>query len=285
LSAVSAAEFSADIGAPELQPLHASTYPARPQPLFTWFLGLLLPVLFLALLEGAAAIELLPSRLFPPPSEIAKTILALASRGLAAHIAISSLRVALGFSIGALLAVAVGILVGVNRRAEVLLDPSFQALRAIPSLAWIPLLLLWLGIDELPKITLIAIGAFFPVYVNLVAGIQNVDRKLIEVGRVHGLSSHELIRRILLPAALPNLFTGLRTGLSLAWMFLVAAELIAATKGVGYLLSDGRESSRPDIVLAAIIILATLGKLSDGMLKRLERRFLSWRDVLGSALG
>jgi sulfonate transport system permease protein len=277
------AEFPADAGAAGMHLAPAPEFSSRPRAAYTWLLGLLLPVLFLALLEGAAAIELIPSRLFPPPSEIGKTIWALASRGLAAHIAISSLRVALGFSIGALLAVAVGVLIGVNRRAEALLDPSFQALRAIPSLAWIPLLLLWLGIDELPKITLIAIGAFFPVYVNLVAGIQNVDRKLVEVGRVHGLSSRQLVRRILLPAALPNLFTGLRSGLSLAWMFLVAAELIAATKGVGYLLSDGRESSRPDIVLAAIIILAALGKLSDSVLKRLERRYLAWRDVLASS--
>ena len=284
MTAVYGAELSEDVGAGESRLSHVATGSSQARPAFAWPLGLLLPVLFLALLEGAAALELIPSRLFPPPSEIGKTLLALASRGLAAHIGISCLRVALGFSIGALLAVAVGVLVGVNRRAEALLDPSFQALRAIPSLAWIPLLLLWLGIDELPKITLIAIGAFFPVYVNLVAGIQNVDRKLIEVGRVHGLSSRQLVRRILLPAALPNLFTGLRSGLSLAWMFLVAAELIAATRGVGYLLSDGRETSRPDIVLVAIIILATLGKLSDGILKRLEFHFLSWRDVLTPAL-
>ena len=244
--------------------------------------GALLPLTFLALLEIGDALDLIPSRLFPPPSEIAKTIWSLAGHGLFTHIAFTVLRVACGFAIGSLLAVAAGVLVGMNRRAEALLEPSFQALRAIPSLAWIPLLLLWLGIDETPKITLIAIGAFFPVYINLVAGIHGVDRKLIEVGEIHGLSKGELVRRILLPAALPNLFTGLRTGLSLAWMFLVAAELIAATKGVGYLLSDGRETGRPDIVLAAIVILGTLGKLSDSLLKYLEDRQLGWRDVLAS---
>src|SRR5450830_1830804 len=170
-----------------------------------WPWGALLPVAFLGALEIGSFFELIPSRLLPPPSEIAQTLYALAKRDLFAHIAISVARVAAGFSIGALLAIA--------------------------SLAWIPLLLLWMGIDETPKIALIAIGAFFPVYVNLVAGIHNVDRKLIEVGEIHGLPPRDLIRRILLPAALPNLFTGLRTGLSLAWMFLVAAELIAATKG------------------------------------------------------
>ncbi|MFJ9450426.1 ABC transporter permease [Herbaspirillum sp. NPDC101397] len=253
-----------------------------PKKPINWPWGALLPVFFLGALEIGSALDLIPSRLLPPPSEIAQTIYALAKRDLFAHIAVSVARVAAGFSIGALLAVAFGVLVGMHRRAESLLEPSFQALRAIPSLAWIPLLLLWLGIDETPKIVLIAIGAFFPVYINLVAGIHNVDRKLLEVGEIHGLSSRDLIRRILLPAALPNLFTGLRTGLSLSWMFLVAAELIAATKGVGYLLSDGRESSRPDIVLAAIIILATLGKLSDSLLKHIETRKLRWRDVLAS---
>lgn len=250
-----------------------------------WPWGALLPLAFLSLLELGSALGLIPARLLPPPSAIAETIYTLAQRDLFSHIAVSTARVAAGFAIGSALAIVFGTLVGMHRRAESLLEPSFQALRAIPSLAWIPLLLLWLGIDETPKIVLIAIGAFFPVYINLVAGIHNVDRKLIEVAKVHGLSSFELIHRILLPAALPNLFTGLRTGLSLAWMFLVAAELIAATKGVGYLLSDGRESSRPDIVLAAIIILAALGKLSDSILKHIETRKLAWRDVLASRVG
>ena len=126
-----------------------------------------------------------------------------------------------------------------------MLDPTLQGLRAIPSLAWVPLLLLWLGIDEAPKITLIALGAFFPVYLNLVAGVRNVDRKLVELGESIGLTPAAMVRRIFLPAALPSLFTGLRAGLGLSWMFLVAAELIAATSGLGYLLTDGRETGRP----------------------------------------
>jgi sulfonate transport system permease protein len=166
-----------------------------------------------------------------------------------------------------------------SREAEAYLEPTFAGLRSIPSLAWVPLLLLWLGIDETSKVVLIAIGAFFPVYLNGVAAIRNIDRKLVEVGHMYGFNRRRLVRRILLPAALPGLFTGLRSGMSLAWMFLVAAELIAATKGLGYLLSDGRETSRPDIVLAAIIVLALLGKLSDGMLAGLEKRFLAWRDT------
>ena len=174
------------------------------------------------------------------------------------------------------------VLIGLSHTAEKLFDPTFQGLRAIPSLAWVPLLLLWLGIDETSKVTMIAIGAFFPVYLALIAGIRNVDRKLIEVGEMYGFGTWDLARRIYMPAATPNLFTGLRTGLSVAWMFLVAAELLAATKGVGYLLMVGRETSRPDIVLAAILVLAIMGKLSDSILKFFETRALKWRDSLES---
>ena len=241
--------------------------------------GLVLPLAVLVLLEALVRLDWIPAHQLPAPSQVGQTLWWLAVGGeLWGHIGVSLARVAAGFAIGAALAVLIGAWVGLSRRAESYLEPTFQALRAIPSLAWVPLLLLWLGIDETPKVVLIALGAFFPVYLALLAGIRNVDRKLVEVGRLHRLSGVELTRRILLPAALPSLFTGLRGALSLSWMFLVAAELIAATQGLGYLLSDGRETSRPDLVIAAILLLAVLGKLSDGLLKRLETRALHWRD-------
>lgn len=251
----------------------------RPHPALGW----VLPALALLAFEVLVRSGVLAAHLFPAPSEIVRTLFDLGS-GLASHIGVSIARVAGGFAIGASLAVVAAVVVGLDRRAEALLDPTFQALRAVPSLAWVPLLLLWLGIDETPKITLIAIGAFFPVYLNLLSGLRNVDRKLVELGEVYGLSRSALVRRILLPASLPSLYTGLRVGLSLAWMFLVAAELIAATRGLGYLLTDGRETSRPDIVLAAILLLAVLGKLSDSVLKSLEKRALVWRDALETRL-
>jgi sulfonate transport system permease protein len=243
-----------------------------------FFLGLILPLGLLLLLETASRLGLTPPHLLPAPSEVFQTLIELGRNGLGTHIVASVLRVLAGFAMGAGLGLAVAVAVGLSRRLEEILDPSFQALRAVPSLAWVPLLLLWLGIDETPKIVLIAIGAFFPVYLNVVSGLRNVDRKLVELGETYGLTSYGLARRILLPAALPSIFTGLRTSLSLAWMFLVAAELIAATRGLGYLLTDGRETSRPDIVIAAILLLAVLGKLSDGLLKSLEERALRWRD-------
>ncbi len=244
------------------------------------WLGAVLPIAVLSLLELSVQMGAVPAHLLPPPTEIARTLVELASNGLGAHVLASSVRVFIGFAIGAALAVACGMLVGLNRRAEALLDPSFQALRAIPSLAWVPLLLLWLGIDEASKITLIAIGAFFPVYMGVASGCRDVDRKLVEVAEMAGLTSVSLVRRVLLPAALPAVLTGLRNGLSLAWMFMVAAELIAATRGLGYLLTDGRETGRADIVLAAIVLLALLGKLTDTGMQRLESRCLAWRDTL-----
>lgn len=242
--------------------------------------GLYLPLAIALLVEVLVQSGAVSKTLLPPPSEIARTLYDLAAGPLWKHIGFSTMRVMTGFGAGAVLAIIAALVVGLSGRAERLLDPSFQGLRAIPSLAWVPLLLLWLGIDELSKFTMIAIGAFFPIYLSVLAGIRNVDRKLIEVGDMYGFTQARLARRILLPAAMPNLFTGLRTGLSVAWMFLVAAELIAATKGVGYLLTDGRETSRPDIVLSAIIVLALLGKVSDSVLKYLETRALVWRDSL-----
>ncbi|QQQ48285.1 ABC transporter permease [Pseudomonas syringae] len=241
--------------------------------------GLVVPAVIISLLEMIVRIGWLPAYQMPAPSEIVLTLRDLADGALWKHISASLLRVLCGFAIGASLALVFAAWVGLSREAEAYLEPTFAGLRSIPSLAWVPLLLLWLGIGETSKIVLIAIGAFFPVYLNGVAAIRGIDRKLVEVGQMYGLSRYRLTRRILLPAALPGLFTGLRSGMSLSWMFLVAAELIAATKGLGYLLSDGRETSRPDIVLAAIIVLATLGKLSDGLLASLEKRFLAWRDT------
>lgn len=248
--------------------------------------GWLLPCLIVIVLEIVVRVGWIPAYQMPAPSDVALTLVELAQGALGKHVLASVGRVLAGFVIGASLALVFAAWVGLSREAEAYLEPTFAGLRAIPSLAWVPLLLLWLGIDETSKVVLIAIGAFFPVYVNGVAAIRNIDRKLVEVGQMYGFSARRLTLRILLPAAMPGLFTGLRSGLSVAWMFLVAAELIAATKGLGYLLSDGRETSRPDIVLAAILALAVLGKLSDGVLAAIERRCVSWRDTFtGEATG
>jgi len=253
--------------------------PARAHTSSRRWLGLIPPVLVLVLGELAVRQGWVSRNLLPAPSDVLSTLQELAANGLGTHVLASTLRVAAGFVLGAGLGLLTGAAVGLSRQVEAVLDPSFQALRAIPSLAWVPLLLLWLGIDEASKIVLIAIGAFFPVYMGVSSGFRDIDRKLMEVGHMYGLGPLALVRRVMFPAALPPVFTGLRNGLSLAWMFMVAAELIAATKGLGYLLTDGRETSRADIVLAAIVLLAVAGKFSDSAMQHIEQRLLRWRDT------
>ena len=151
--------------------------------------------------------------------------------------------------------------------------------RAIPSLAWVPLFILWLGIFESSKIALIAVGVFFPVYLGVMASIANVDRKIVEVGRVFRLSRLALVRRVLLPAILPDFIIAIRSGLGLGFMFVVAAEIMGASEGLGYLLVDGQQLGKPDQILAAIIAFAVLGKFGDWLIVVLTKPFLTWQDT------
>jgi sulfonate transport system permease protein len=243
----------------------------------------LLPAFLLAAWYWATdGAHLVPAHQLPSPRAVLRTTRDLLAGGeLWRHVGASLQRVALGFLLGTSVAILLGTWVGLSRGAERVLDPTLQAVRNVPSLAWVPFLLLWMGIDELPKVTLVAIGAFFPVYLNLVSGIRQTDRKLVEVGQVFGLTDFGLVHRIVLPAALPFLLTGLRIGLGQGWLFLVAAELIASTRGLGFLLIDGQNSARADIMLVGILLLALLGKASDGALRLLERRLLFWTDGFG----
>lgn len=252
--------------------------PARTSP---WW-GLVVPLGILAAWLATTSIrQVFQPHQLPSPWQVAVTASELVRGGeLWRHIGASAGRIAAGFAIGASAALIVGTLVGLSRTAETLFDPTLQVVRNVPSLAWVPFLLLWLGIDEAPKIVLIAIGGFFPVYLNLVTGIRQTDRKLIEVGYVFGLTPFERVHRIVLPAALPYLLAGLRIGLGQSWLFLVAAELIASTRGLGYLLIDGQATARPDLMLVGIGVLAGLGKLSDAGLRWIERRMLGWTDGL-----
>ncbi|MBB4350633.1 ABC transporter permease [Aliirhizobium cellulosilyticum] len=247
--------------------------------------GAIVPVGALVLLELFVRMAWVSPYVLPPPSDLYTTFLYLAEGPLWTNIAASSLRVLIGFVAGSLLAIVIGSIVGLWYSAERYLEPSFQALRAVPSLAWVPLLMIWFGIGETSKVVLIAKSAFFPVYLSLFSGIRNVDRKLVEVGEMYRQPLPVLVWRILIPASLPHLFTGLRYGLSLAWLSVVAAELLAASEGIGYMLSDGRELSRPDLVLIAIICLAILGKVSDSVFKLVEDRCLSWRDTYSTSIG
>ena len=241
--------------------------------------GFLLPVLILLVWQLIQARQLVPANLLPTPLAVLQTITTLARSGeLLDHLSITSWRVVQGFLLGGAAATVLGCFTGVSRSARAYLDPLLQSLRNIPSLAWVPLFILWLGIYEPSKVALIAVGAFFPIYLSLSEALLNVDRKLVEVGRMAGFRRPELVLRILIPAALPEYVTGLRGGLGLAWMFVVAAEVMGASKGLGFLLVDGQTTGRASLILASIVLFAVLGKLSDGLLWLLSHRFLQWQD-------
>ena len=246
----------------------------------SFLLGLVLPVTAGLLYEAAFRAGLVQGRLLPPPSRVFTTLWSLAQSGeLTTHVLATTVRVGMGFGLGALVGMLLGALTGASRNARRLLDPTLQALRAIPSLAWVPLFILWLGIFESSKIALIAVGVFFPVYLGVMAAIANVDRKIVEVGRVFRLSRLALVRRVLLPAILPDFIIAVRSGLGLGFMFVVAAEIMGASEGLGYLLVDGQQLGKPDQILAAIIAFAVLGKIGDWLIVVLTKPFLTWQDT------
>ena len=243
-------------------------------------IGLALPVALALLWEAAVRLGLVTGRLMPPPSKIVSTLAALAQSGeLWLHASATLSRVLGGFAIGAAAGTVLGALTGSSDLARRLLDPMLQALRAVPSIAWVPLFILWLGIFEASKLALIGLGVFFPIYLGVEGAVRSVDRKLIEVGRSFRLSRFGMISRILLPAVLPAWVVSLRSGLGLGFMFVVAAEFMGASEGLGYLLVDGQQLGKADQILAAIVAFALLGKAADSVLILVTKPFIAWQDV------
>jgi sulfonate transport system permease protein len=249
-------------------------------------LGLILPAGLALAWEIVVRMGFSEGRLIPPPSHIFNTLVDLARTGeLWRHTQATLLRVAAGFALGVGVGTLLGALNGYSMRSRRVLDPTLQALRAIPSIAWVPLFILWLGIFEASKVTLIAVGVFFPIYLGVSAAIMSVDSKIVEVGRVFRLSGLALIHRILLPAMLPAYVVALRTGLGLGWMFVVAAEFMGASEGLGYLLIDGQELGKPAQIVAAIIAFAVIGKATDWLIVAVSAPFLRWHDAFGAQQG
>jgi sulfonate transport system permease protein len=268
----------------------AEAVPAKPgarsnAPGLKFFAGLALPILIALIWEAAVGLGFATGRLMPPPSRIFATLWDLGKSGdLWVHSTATLGRVLGGFVIGAAAGTIFGAVTGASDYVRRLLDPTLQALRAVPSIAWVPLFILWLGIFEASKLALIALGVFFPIYLGVEGAVRGVDRKLIEVGRSFRLSRFEMIRRILLPAVLPEWIISLRSGLGLGFMFVVAAEFLGASEGLGYLLVDGQQLGKPDQILAAIVAFALLGKAADSVLVAVTKPIVSWQDVSRSRL-
>ncbi|MGE8212368.1 MAG: aliphatic sulfonate ABC transporter permease SsuC [Stenotrophomonas sp.] len=237
----------------------------------------LLPLVLLLAWQTAASSGWLSARMLPAPFAVVAAAWSLASSGeLWMHVRVSTLRALIGLTIGGTTGLALGLLTGSLGLAERLLDTSVQMLRTIPALALVPLVILWVGVGETAKLLLIAISVFFPIYLNTFHGLRNVDPQLIEMGRSYGLSPWQLYRDVILPGALPSILIGLRFALGLMWVVLIVAETISSQAGIGYLTMNAREFLQTDIVLLGIVLYALLGKLADGLARRLEQHWLRW---------
>ncbi|MEK8127002.1 ABC transporter permease [Paenibacillus filicis] len=242
-------------------------------------LGLLVPATLLAVWQIAGAMDMLNPVLLPTPLVILQELVHLTLSGeLLRDVGISLWRALLGFLLGGGLGLLLGLLVGFSLRTERLLDPSLQMLRTLPHLAIAPLFILWFGFGESMKILLIAKGAFFPLYVNTFLGIRSVDNQLFDVARVLQFSRRQLITKLVLPAAMPNIFLGIRLSVVVAWLGLVVAEMMGSSSGIGFLINDARYFSITSVVFAGIIVFALVGKLTDSLIRLLERRLLRWQD-------
>ncbi|RYM05555.1 ABC transporter permease [Sporolactobacillus sp. THM7-7] len=242
--------------------------------------GMIVPIIIAVIWQCIGTLELVTQIVLPTPWDIvlaAKNLLA--SGLLLTHLKVSFIRAAVGFIIGGGLGLFFGTLVGLSTRSEHLLDPSLQMIRTVPHLAVTPLFILWFGLGDTSKVLLIALGAFFPLYVNTFLGIRRVDAKLFDVARILEFSKWKRMKLLILPAALPNILLGVRLSLGAAWLSLVVAELMGSTEGVGYMIMDARQFSNTDIVFVGIIIFALVGKLTDSLVRLMEHHFLKWQDT------
>lgn len=245
-------------------------------------LSWVVPVVLLLVWEAMARFGFIQPHVLPAPSKVALTAWKLTVSGsLLGDLGVSLIRAAVGFAIGGGIGFTLGILVGFSRTAEAVIDRSVQMVRAIPFLALLPLVIVWFGVGESQKIFLVALGVGFPIYINTVLGIRQVDPKLLELGRVQGLGTRELIRRIILPGAMPSILTGVRFALATAWLALVVAETIGSQSGLGFLAMDAREFLRTDVIVLTILIYAVIGVLADSLARLLEKRLLQWHPNFG----
>jgi sulfonate transport system permease protein len=195
-------------------------------------------------------------------------------------LAVSLARVVAGFALGAAVGLVLGAWSGLSRWGGLLIDPPVQMLRTLPHLALVPLFILWFGIEETPKVLLVALGVLFPIYVNVHAGVRGVDPKLLEMARVSGFDRREVLRHVVLPGALPSALSGLRLSLGLAWLSIVVAETVSSDSGLGYMITDAREFLRTDVIVVVLVVYAFLGLGTEALVRVIERWALRWRPAI-----
>ena len=238
------------------------------------------PLAIVLIWQLACVTGFVSARVLPAPSDVALAGWKLLLSGeLVRNIWVSFWRAIVGFAIGGSIGFAFGLANGLSQRSERVFDSTLQMVRNIPHLALIPLVILWFGIDEEAKLFLVALGVFFPIYINTQHGIRTVDTQLVEMGRTYGMSPTTLFWRVILPGALPSIFVGFRYALGIMWLTLIVAETISASSGIGYMAMQAREFLLVDVVVLSILIYALLGKLADSTARLLERLCLSWHPA------
>ncbi|WP_374065131.1 ABC transporter permease [Actinokineospora auranticolor] len=236
------------------------------------------PLAIVALWQIACETGLLPPDKLSSPWTVLRTGVELAGTGeLGDAFVVSTTRVGIGFAVGAVIGLGLGVVSGLSRWGEFLVDPPVQMLRTLPFLGLIPLFILWFGIGEEPKIALVALGVAFPLYLNVHSGIRGVDSHLIEATTALGYTRTERLVHVVLPSALPNTLVGLRQSLGVAWLSLIVGEQVNASSGLGYLINNAREFLRTDVIVVGLVVYAALGLATDAIVRLVERRALRWR--------
>jgi len=240
---------------------------------------LALPTIIVGLWIMATRLELFSPAILPSISTVFDSLKSQISSGqLIKDIGVSLLRVVEGYLIAAISGIVFGVVMGISKRTNKFFSLTFSAIRQIPMLAWIPLIVLWFGIGEASKIIVIVIAAFFPILLNTMNGIKRADSKLIEVGNMYKLSNWKLFTKIYFPSALPSIFVGLKLGLGISWMAVVGAEIIASSSGIGYRMNDARSLMQPEVVFVGMFIIASIGILMDQILTRISKKITPWEN-------
>ena len=241
------------------------------------------PLLLLAAWTAGSATGLVDQATLSPPWTVVTTTAELVADGrLQSNLLASVQRAAIALVLGVGIGVALALVAGLSRVGEAIVDGPVQIKRAVPTLALIPLAIIWFGIGEQMKIIMIALSVFVPVYINTHAALRGVDLRFVELAESVGLSRREFVRRVALPGALPGFFTGLRLAVTVSWTALVVVEQVNATSGIGYLMTQARTYGQTEIIVVGLVVYAVFGLVGDLVVRAAERRALSWRRSLGS---
>jgi sulfonate transport system permease protein len=245
------------------------------------WIGWILPVVIVVAWQASASLGWISDTVMPSPTAVGAAAWRLTLSGeLPQNLGVSALRALAGLAVGGGVGLALGLMNGLSRLSFSVTDTSVQMIRNVPHLALIPLVIVWFGIDEGAKLFIVALGVFFPIYLNTLHGVRSVDPQLIEMAGSYGFRGWSLFRRVIWPGALPSILVGLRFALGVMWLTLIFAETIAAQSGIGYMAMQAREFMQTDVIVLSILLYAFLGKGADSLVKVLERWQLAWRPAL-----